>query len=130
MVCDFWAMAPMVNQYLDYTSPSTWPTPWELITEKRFDSSSIALGMEYTLLLGQDGRWTGDRLELDLICTADRSMQTLVLIVDKTHLLNYAYRLVIPLADEVGGFEIQERYRYVGKTHETINGNLSPFTEY
>lgn len=128
LVVDFWARAPIVAPYLDWDHPDTWPDPWELVSERKFDPSAIALGMEYSLMLSEDGRWTSDRLQLSLVCSANKSRQHLILIVDSSHVLNYYYNMVATLPETAKDVVIQQRYAYINKTHEIVDGNLSWMT--
>ncbi len=125
MVSDFWAKAPLVVPYLDWDGPDTWPDPWELVAERKFDASAVSLGMEYTLLLSEDGRWTPDRLQLVLSASADRTRQNLILLVDDRYVLNHYYNVVSDLDDVSKDFVIQQRYAYINKKHHVIGGNLS-----
>lgn len=125
MVSDFWAKAPLVVPYLDWDGTDTWPDPWELVAERKFDPSAVALGMEYTLLLSEDGRWTPERLQLVLSASADRTRQNLILLVDDRYVLNHYYNVVADLDQVSKDFVIQQRYAYINKKHHVIDGNLS-----
>lgn len=127
IVCDFWAKAPIVAPYLDWDGPETWPDPWELISERKFDPSAVALGMEYTLMLADDGRWSPDRLQLVLVSSMDKSMQGLLLIVDGQYVLNHHYNGVVMLEEARKDFVIQQRYAYINKKHQVLKDNLSSF---
>ena len=48
-VAEFWAKAPLSNNYLTYENPKEWPDPWCLIKDGIYCDISIALGMFYTL---------------------------------------------------------------------------------
>lgn len=50
-VLDFWARAPFVNPYLDPNNVKSWPDPWHLILDGKFDDLAISLGIAYTLKL-------------------------------------------------------------------------------
>ena len=50
-VVEFWSRAPLVNLYLDPNTPESWPDPWHLIIDDRFDDLAIVLGMLYTIKL-------------------------------------------------------------------------------
>jgi len=120
LVVDFWSKAPIVNPFLNWDDTTTWLDPWELISEMTFDISSIALGMEYTLLLSDDQRWTSDRLKPCLINLKDRSHQYIVLVVDDRYVLNHSYNMVIHIDDALKDFVITQRYAYINKMHLLI----------
>lgn len=46
-----WSKAPYVSEYLDPYDPDSWPDPWRLVIDGRFDNLAISLGMLYTLRL-------------------------------------------------------------------------------
>jgi hypothetical protein len=48
---NFFLAKPRVKFYTDPYDRSTWPTPWELITENEFCQINIILGICYTLQL-------------------------------------------------------------------------------
>lgn len=117
-VVKFWSRAPLSAPFLDWDHPDTWPDPWELMAEMNFDASAVALGIEYTLLLADDQRWTSDRLELDLSITADRSQQLLTLTIDNAYVLNCEHGVIIPTSKASNELVIQQRYQYINKVHK------------
>ena len=119
-VVRFWAKAPMVNPYLDWDNTKLWPDPWELIAGMDFDPSSVALGMEYTLLLSDDNRWSPDRLQPGLVMLKDGSQQYMVLNVDGTHILNHHFNRIIPVDECSKDFVIQQTYSYINKSHVNV----------
>jgi hypothetical protein len=48
-----WCRAPLVNSYLDPSRPRSWPDPWHLILDNRYDDLALTLGIMYTLKLTQ-----------------------------------------------------------------------------
>jgi len=50
-VSKFFLSKPRVKVYTDPYDQSTWPTPWELITENEYCSFNLILGICYTLQL-------------------------------------------------------------------------------
>lgn len=118
IVTKFWSQAPLLSTFLDWDQPGNWLGPWELIAEMDFDLSSVALGMEYTLLLSADQRWIADRLYLALGCKQDKSQQSLVLIVDGLYVLNFEYAKVVPWDEACKELVIQHSYQYNNKIHK------------
>ena len=86
---EFWARAPFVNQYLDPYDPASWPDPWRLILDSKFDDLAISLGMLYTLKLTD--RFMKSRLEIHMITSGDPKRKNHFLIVDDTSVLNLKY---------------------------------------
>lgn len=120
LVVKFWAKSPTVHQFLDWTNPDTWADPWELMSNNTFDESVISIGMQYTLLLSDDGRWNADRVQLAFISLTDRSMQYIVLIVDNRYVLNFRYNTVVELDNVANEFAIHQMYRYTNKSHAIV----------
>jgi len=79
----FFASVPVETRYIDYYTPSSWPTPWEILYDKLFCRNSVSLLIYDTLCLTL-GK---DRVELILI--DDDRDRFLVPLVDKKCLLNY-----------------------------------------
>lgn len=51
LCASFWSKAPYVSEFIDPTDIDSWPDPWKLILDGRYDNLAIALGMLYTLRL-------------------------------------------------------------------------------
>ena len=117
IVAKWWSRCPISTQWLDYDHTDTWPDPWELITTKHLDNSAISLGIEYTLLLNGDGRWTSDRVQVWLASDVGRTMQHLVTVVDNKLVLNATYAKVVDLDNNL---IVHSRYKYDGKKHIEI----------
>jgi hypothetical protein len=48
---EFWNQCPFYPHYLDVSEPSSWPDPWQLITENYYCDLAKSLGIIYTLYL-------------------------------------------------------------------------------
>jgi len=82
-VATFFARVPVGARSIDFYTPSTWPSPWEILYHKEYCSSSISLLMFHTLeLIVKD-------TELNIVLIDDGRDRFLVPLVDKTHILNY-----------------------------------------
>lgn len=93
LVADLWSRAPFVNTYLDPACPNSWPDPWHLILDGRFDELAIALGMLYTLKLTD--RFMGTFFEIHTAVSRIDSTPRFFLVVDNKHVLNYEPRAVL-----------------------------------
>lgn len=82
-VAQFFADIPVGTRCMDFYTPDSWPTPWEILYEKLFCANSTSLLIYYTLIL-QLGE---DRVEMILI--DDDKDRFLVPLVDKKYILNY-----------------------------------------
>lgn len=82
-VAEFFADVPVSTRYIDFYTPSSWPTPWEILYDKLFCPNSVSLLVYHTLALILDY----ERVEIILI--EDDKDRFLVPIVDKKYILNY-----------------------------------------
>ena len=89
--------APTSTYVLDYDSPHTWPTPWELLSQGDFDDVAKAYLMEQTLILAG---WNPERLRLVYVRNHKESFQTMILLVDSKWALNYTHSGVINFDNE------------------------------
>jgi hypothetical protein len=92
-VADFWSMAPFVNRYLDPFDPKSWPDPWHLVLDGKFDNLAICLGMLYTLQLTQ--RFMHGKYEIHMSVTPEIKESLFYLSVDRSFILNYTYKQVV-----------------------------------
>lgn len=85
-----WSRAPFVSKYLDPFNPKSWPDPWKLILDNRFDDLAIALGMLYTIQLTK--RFKDDRFEIHMAMSEKEKQY--VLVVNNSVVLNWNPRAV------------------------------------
>jgi len=90
-VAMMWSRAPFVNSYLDPKSPETWPDPWHLVLDGKFDDLAIALGMLYTLKLTR--RFMESKFEIHM-SMLNEIEKKYILIVDDSYILNWEFRQV------------------------------------
>lgn len=84
-VAAFWAKAPFVNNYLDPFDYKSWPDPWQLILDGKFDNLAIVLGICYTLSLTQ--RFSKSRFEIHKSIN-DKKNSNYYLVVDNEYVFN------------------------------------------
>jgi hypothetical protein len=116
-VFSWWGKCPVASQWLDYDRTENWPDPWELITTKNLDYSAISLGIEYTLLLCGDERWTADRVQVWLASDINRTMQHLVTVIDNKMVLNACSLKIVDLDPSL---IVHSRYKFNNKKHIEI----------
>ena len=82
-VAEFFASVPIGGRCIDYYTPDSWPTPWELLYHQLFCTSSISLLIYHTLCvaIGED------RVAIVLADTGND--RCLIPIVDKQRVFNY-----------------------------------------
>lgn len=91
----WWAYSLWVKKTIDPYTPSSWPTPWELINRGEFCRSAIALGQAYTLWLCVPD----SDIELWLINNFSEKDVHLVVVIDKKYILNYTLGHVLTLEE-------------------------------
>ena len=99
-VAEFWSHAPFVSNFLKPNSPFSWPDPWHLILDGRFDDLAIVLGMLYTLQLTQ--RFMASHFEIHMSIVSQDKSPNYWLIIDQRYVLNYHYKEVVAV-DLVAG---------------------------
>ena len=82
-IAEFFATVPIGARCIDYYTPDSWPTPWELLYHQLFCTSSISLLIYHTLCvaIGED------RVAIVLADTGND--RCLIPIVDKQRVFNY-----------------------------------------
>ena len=92
-VAQFFATVPLGARCIDFYTPESWPTPWELLYHKLYCSSSISLLIYHTLCIAL-GK---DRVQIVL---ADTGTDRLLMpIVDKKYIFNYELGKVNKIKD-------------------------------
>lgn len=92
-----WSNAPFVNDFLNPLDNQTWPDPWRLIIDNRFDELGIVLGMCYTLQLTE--RFKSSRYEIHMSMPNLKRERKFFLVVDNGIVLNWTPRAVSKLDD-------------------------------
>lgn len=98
-VVDVWSTAPFVSNYLDPRDPESWPDPWRLVLDGKFDDLAICLGMLYTLQLTQ--RFMHSQYEIHMSNIPKMKDPAFYLCVDRSSILNYAYKQVVEYDDNL-----------------------------
>jgi hypothetical protein len=88
IVSKIWSQAPFVNQYLDHTDPESWPDPWHLVLDSKFDNLAIVLGMLYTLQLTE--RFSREDYKIYMTQNDSRNPEFCLSISDR-YVLNLRY---------------------------------------
>ena len=86
---EFWAGTPFIghNHNIDPYYQASWPTPWEIIVENRYDDFTKAVMIGYTLLLTEKFKNSSIQLKT-LVDTTGKRLYNVVCI-DDTWALNY-----------------------------------------
>ena len=89
----YFASVPVGTRCIDYYTPSSWPTPWEILYEKLFCTNSISLLIYDTLSL------TLGEARVEIILIEDDKDRFLVPLVDKKYILNYVLGEISTIED-------------------------------
>lgn len=88
-VAVLWSRAPFVNPYLDSSNPDSWPDPWHLILDNRYDDLAISLGMLYTLKLTR--RFMDTKCEIHTSMLPNEKETKYLLLIENSSVLNLEY---------------------------------------
>jgi hypothetical protein len=86
---EFWATTPFIahNHHIDPYYQASWPTPWEIIIENRYDDFTKAVMIGYTLLLTEKFKDSSVQIKT-LVDPSGKRLYNIVC-VDDTWALNY-----------------------------------------
>ena len=96
---EFWAMAPTIIHHnkIDPFNFKSWPTPWEIIVENKYDDFTIALMMGYTLKLSN--RFRNEKIQVRTMVDYCKTKLYNVLVINDSEVLNYVTRDVVKITD-------------------------------
>ena len=88
-VTDFWRMAPFVpyNNKLDPFNKRSWPSPWEIIVDNKYDDFTKAVMMAYSIKL--TNRFKNSSINIKTVVDKQRSVNYNLVCVDDEWVLNY-----------------------------------------
>lgn len=99
VVIDFWANSPHTTgkPRLDPYYQASWPTPWELIVENRYDDFSKAVMMGFTLLLTE--KYRQSLVEIRTLVDKEHNRLYNIVVVDNEWALNFNDLYAIKLTE-------------------------------
>ncbi len=88
-ISQFWSEAPHIpyNHKVDRFNPNSWPTPWDIIVDNRYDDFTIGLMMGWTLKLTE--KFSNSRIELRTMVDENRTKLYNLVYIDDVVVLNY-----------------------------------------
>jgi hypothetical protein len=88
-VAEFWGKAPVIpyNHRIDQYNHKSWPTPWEIIVDNRYDDFTLGLMIGYTLKLTE--KFANSKVELRTMVDQDRTKLYNLVYIDDETVLNY-----------------------------------------
>jgi hypothetical protein len=103
-VAKFCSRMPFGSRTLDYYTPKEWPTPWEILCNGSFCTSSISLMMYYTIILLPDSP------NIELLLVEDEDGIYLLPLVDNHYVLNYELGQISTYSDIEKLIKVLGRY--------------------
>lgn len=89
---NFWTKAPLVNKHLDAYRPDTWPDPWQIIKDGKYNDLTIAIMMGHTLKLTD--RFKDSNIEIKQYLDMNNKVVYNTCVVDNK-ILNYQYGEIV-----------------------------------
>jgi hypothetical protein len=88
-VWDFWHSAPFIphNRKIDPYHYRSWPSPWELIEENKYDDFTKALMISWTLKLTK--KYKNSRIEIRTLVDSAQTKQYNLIYIDENWVINY-----------------------------------------
>jgi len=107
LVIDFWKNAPYVpyNRHVDAHHRQSWPTPWEIIVENKYDDFTKALMIAYSLKF--TNRFKESVIKIHCLIDNETLVCYNVVCVDDAWCLNYKDDGVIHLKNIPDSFLVE-----------------------
>ena len=88
-VANFWNQINLTthNHLIDPYYPASWPTPWEIIENNRYDDFTKAIMIGYTLLLTE--KYKNSSIQVRTLVDKGANKLYNVVYVDDLHVLNF-----------------------------------------
>lgn len=89
-VWEFWKDAPFIpyNHKVDPYHHKSWPSPWEIIVENRYDDFTKALMIGWTIKLSE--RFKNSKIELRTLVDIPNNSVYNIILVDEKIAINYS----------------------------------------
>ena len=106
-VINFWAGAPYIpyNHNVDPYNRNSWPSPWEIIVQNRYDDFTKALMIGYTIKY-TDKFGNTDIAIKTLVDNSQKSVYNIVVVDDKW-VLNYQENTLVEACDVPEEFRLE-----------------------
>jgi hypothetical protein len=90
LVWEFWKTAPFIpyNRNIDQHNQPSWPSPWDIIVENKYDEFTRALMIGLTLKL--TNKFQNASIELRTLVDSDTGVRYNVICIDELHIINYS----------------------------------------
>ena len=104
---EFWKPAPFIpyNNKIDPHYQSSWPSPWEIIVENKYDDFTKALMMSWTLKLTT--RFKDSKIEIKTYVDTEGKRQYNLVLVDEENVINYDDNGLVNAEDIPDSFRLE-----------------------
>ena len=87
---DFWCQAPFIpyNNKIDPYHYQSWPNPWSIIVDNRYDDFTKVIMIAWTLKL--TNRFQDSNITIQTLVDKQKSTQYNVVIIDEEWVINYS----------------------------------------
>lgn len=104
-VAEFCSKIPHGARTIDYYTPASWPTPWEILFHGSFCASSVSLLAYYSLNV------VDTTTKIDMLLVEGPSAGIFLLpVVEDQYVLNYLHGAVNNISDVKDEFIVLEKY--------------------
>jgi hypothetical protein len=88
-VCEFWQKAPYIpfNNKIDPHHQRSWPTPWEIIADNKYDDFTKAIMMGWTLKYSE--AFNNSVIDIRIVVDSQQKSVYNIICVDSKWALNY-----------------------------------------
>ena len=86
---DFWINAPYIpfNRNIDPYNQRSWPTPWDIIIQNKYDDFTKVLMMAWTLKLTD--KFKDSQIEIKTYTDAVKNREYNIAVIDQNQMINY-----------------------------------------
>lgn len=106
-VWDFWHTSPFIpyNKNIDPYNKKSWPSPWEIIAENKYDDFTRSLMIAWTLKLTE--KFKQSKIEIKTLVDKNRNRQYNLVFVDDTWIINFEDDGPIPAEENFSSFKLE-----------------------
>jgi hypothetical protein len=106
-VWDFWHLDPFVphNRNIDPYFQRSWPSPWEIIAENRYDEFTRALMIGWTLKL--TNKFKNSKIEIRTLVDNTRAREYNLVYIDENWVINYSDNGPIEASKIIESFRLE-----------------------
>lgn len=109
IVAQFWEDVSLIpyNHKIDQYNPKSWPTPWEIIVDNKYDDFTVAMMMGLTLKL--TGKFANSNIDIKTMVDENRTRLYNLVYVDEEMVLNYDRNRVVKAQDIPNSFLLENQ---------------------